>query len=117
MLLPETRLDALIEQLADLPSGDRKAILAQLSRRERARLLSQGRKAASSPAASRHSTDVAQRLDALVQDRNDLPMTEAGRAALARAVQSSGGEPAEQQAGGSLVEALFGLFRSKAARR
>lgn len=117
MLLPEARLGALIDQLADLPSGDRKAILAQLSRSERARLLAHGSKAASSPAAPRHSPDVAQRLDALLQDRNDLPMTEVGRAALARAVQSPSAEPVEQQAGGSLIEALFGLFRSKVTRR
>lgn len=117
MLLPEARLGALIDQLADLPTGDRKAILAQLSSSERARLLAHGRKAAPSPSAPRHSPDMASRLDALEQDRDDLPMTQAGRAALARAVQSPGAEPVEQQAGGSLVEALFGLFRSKGSRR
>jgi hypothetical protein len=107
MLLPEARLDVLAEQLACLPAGDRKAILARLTPRERAQLREHFRRAQhpSSP----FSPDIAERLAGPA----DRTMTAAGREALARAASAAAPAPAET---GSLVDALARLWPRRSAR-
>lgn len=114
MLLPEARLETLLDQLDALPRADRKAILARLSPRERARL--RARRRAPGRPASPFSPDIAARVAAAMQDGADVPITDAGRAALARALAASAGAAAQADApaGGSLLDAIAGLWRRSA---
>lgn len=105
MLLPEARLDTLLDQLRMLPAGDRKAVLAKLSRGERARLKTKLRGAPPARPTSPWSPDIAARI------ANNGAMTAAGRAALARAAAAH--SPAASEAAGSLLDALAARFWPK----
>lgn len=101
MLLPEAPLETLIEQLATLPAGDRRAILARLSRSEREAV----RRASGRPSrpVSPFSADIAARIAA----GNEAPITTAARDALNDAL---GTMPASQPASGSLLDVFGGLL-------
>ncbi len=105
MLLPEARLDTLLDQLRMLPAGDRKAVLAKLSARERAQIRAKLRGAPPPRPTSPWSPDIADRV------ANDAALTAAGRGALTRAIAAHGSPmPASQ---GSLFDALAARFRTK----
>ena len=104
MLLPEARLEVLLEQLTILPAGDRKAILARLTAPERALIQARLRGTApSSGPASPYSPDIAERIAA------ESGITPAARAALAKAVAAAAPEAAQPGAG-SLVDTLASRF-------
>lgn len=105
MLLPEARLDTLLDQLRMLPAGDRKAVLAKLSPRERDRLRAKLRGAPPPKPMSPWSADIAERV------AKDDALTAAGRAALTRAVAAV--MPVESETPGSLFDALGARFRPK----
>ena len=108
MLLPEPRLETLLEQLRLLPRGDRSAILARLSVRERAQLHAHLRGTAPGQENSHYSPDIAERIAQMNGSDSSVPMTAAGRAALIKALAL---KRAPEQAPGreiSLVEALVG---------
>ena len=105
MLLPEARLDTLLDQLRILPAGDRKAVLAKLSPGERAQIRARLRGAPPPRPSSPWSPDIADRV------ANDGALTAAGRAALARAAAAH--KPAEPEAPESLFDALVQRFWPK----
>lgn len=104
MLLPEARLETLLDQLEALPAGDRAAILARLSPRERKLIQAWNRRsAAPGQAASPFSPDIAERI---ANRGNDAAaMTAAGEAALDRALTA--GQAEAPRPGGSLFDALL----------
>ncbi|MES2442139.1 MAG: hypothetical protein V4574_04860 [Pseudomonadota bacterium] len=106
MLLPEARLDALLDQLRMLPTGDRKAVLARLSPPEREQIRARLRGEAPPRSASPWSADIAHRVE------KDSPLTAAGRAALARAVAAR--RAPEPEPAGSLFDALAARFWPRA---
>lgn len=112
MLLPETRLDTLIEQLRALPAPDRRAILARLSpqHREQIRRHLQSIGAPASP----YSPDIAARVAALRNNDASLLMTEPGKAALG-AVLAAAGAVHSAPAAASLADLLAGLWRKWAS--
>src|SRR4051812_1024970 len=83
MLLPEARLDTLLDQLRALPAGDRKAVLARLTPHEREQVRARLRGAPPPRPASPWSPDIADRVE------DDSALTASGRAALTRAVAAS----------------------------
>ena len=105
MLLPEARLDTLLDQLRTLPGGDRKAVLAKLSPGERAQIRARLRGAPPPRPASPWSPEIADRV------ANDGALTAAGRAALGRAVAAHA--PAEPDEPESLFDALIQRFWPK----
>ena len=105
MLLPEARLDTLLDQLRMLPAGDRKAVLAKLSPREREQIRVRQRGSPPPRPASPWSQDIADRV------ADDTALTSAGRAALARAVAAH--MPVEPESPGSLFDALVTRFWPK----
>lgn len=115
MLLPEARLDILIDQLRSMPAADRKAVLARLSPDERRRIRRRMAKRPVEPVepASPYSADIAARLKAL--DSADTPMTVAGRKALDGFLQPPGNSAprAELGRGTSLAQAMGGLLRPR----
>ncbi len=105
MLLPEARLDTLLDQLRMLPGGDRKAVLVRLSPAERARIRARLRGAPPPRPASPWSPDIADRI------AKSEALTVAGRAALARAAAAHA--LAEPETPGSLFDALAARFWPK----
>ena len=110
MLLPETRLETLIEQLGTLPAGDRKAILARLAPDQRDRVRA-GLRRAARPAVpvSPYSPDLAARIAAGAS----APITPAAHAALAAALAASGAAP---KTGASLLDTFSGLLHHRIAQ-
>lgn len=117
MLLPEARLDTLVEQLRSLPAGDRKAILARLSPPERERIRARLRGAGASVAhSSPFAADIAARVAAVSHTGADVPMTAAGKAALTKALAiKPDSASAATPPPGSLVDAVAGLWRKRGA--
>ena len=110
MLLPESRLERLIEQLGALPAGDRHAILARLTSVERDRVRAALRRAAKPPVpASPYSPDLA----ACIAAGANAPITPAAQAALAAALKASGAAP---DTGRSLLDAFSGLLGRRSLR-
>jgi hypothetical protein len=107
MLLPEARLDTLLDQLRTLPAGDRKAVFARLSPAERAQIRARLRGNPPPRPASPWSADIAGRV------AKDDALTAMGRVALVRAVAAH--LPAEPEAPGSLFDALVQRFWPKSA--
>jgi hypothetical protein len=110
MLLPEDRLDMMVEQLGSMSRPDRKAVLARLTRFERQRVRAHLRRPAATAeeAASPYSADIAACL------RDDAALTSAGRRALdaflSAKTQSVRVPPAR---GASLVQGMTGLLRGR----
>jgi len=110
MLLPETGLETLIEQLGGLPAGDRKAILARLTPGQRERARARLRRAARPPIpSSPYSADIAKR----VTEGAAAPITPAAQAALASALGKSGAAPGPAT---SLLDAFGGLLNRRKPR-
>lgn len=110
MLLPEARLDTLIEQLRSLPAADRRAILACLGPSERGAVRARLRGIAE-PAtvpASPFSADIAARVSA---GAAAPAMTSLAFAALESAVADMRGVQPELPRSGSLIDAVAGWFR------
>ncbi|WP_448661559.1 hypothetical protein ACG3SL_12915 [Sphingomonas sp. CJ20] len=109
MLLPEARLDILLDELRGMAAADRNAVLARLSRRERHRvrkhLAAQSATRATEAAASPYSADIAARLAAQAGG-----LTVAGRRALDAFLAPAGQGPAR---GPSLAHAVGGLLRAR----
>lgn len=115
MLLPEVRLDMLIEQLRTMPAADRQAVLARLDPDERSRVRTQLRAPPADPVepVSPYSADIAARLKA-----NDMGLTVAGRKALDAFLMPSKAAPrSEPRRGATLVQAMGGLLRPLGNRR
>jgi hypothetical protein len=110
MLLPEARLDTLIDQLKGLPGPDRRAILARLTPRERGTVRARLRGATESAAtpASPFSADIAARLSA---GAADTAMTGLAFTTLENAAAALHGVKPDQARPGSLVDAVTGWFR------
>ncbi|MET0247979.1 MAG: hypothetical protein ABW182_14610 [Sphingomonas sp.] len=101
MLLPEDRLERLVEQLKGLPRADRDAILARLSLDERAEIKARLRGSAQRPW-SPFSADIAARIEA----GDEAPLTNAARASLADAASRR----ANAAVPGSLAEVVLRKF-------
>ena len=112
MLLPEGRLDILIEELRALSPADRKAVLARLGPAERRRVRKRLATAPAEPVApvSPYSADIAARLQA-----SDTGLTVAGRKALdAFLMPASTSAPrSEPRRGATLAQAMGGLLRPR----
>jgi hypothetical protein len=113
MLLPEARLDILLDQLKALSAPDRKAVLARLENGDRSRVLTLLRRDSSAPAKpiSPYSADIAARIAALASQ--DGPMTAAGRTALAVAVdpELTAGPKAINRRSSSLADTIGDRLR------
>jgi len=113
MLLPEARLDILIDELRGMSAGDRKAVLAKLGGEERRRVRARLAASASGPAepVSPYSADIAARLEA----RGDTGLIVAGRRALDAFLMPAGkgASRPEQGRGASLAQAMGGLLRPR----
>ncbi len=112
MLLPEARLDILIDALREMLAADRRAVLARLGAEERRRVRARLAALASGPVepASPYSADIAARLEA-----RDTGLTVAGRRALDAFLMPAGKGAArpEPGRGASLAQAMGGLLRPR----
>jgi hypothetical protein len=107
MRLPDPGIDRLIEQLREMPAGDRRAVLERLTPQEREQIRARERGVASpARAASPYSPDIAAR----IAGDGEGPITTAARAALAKALAGDP-QPAQPPAGArSLVDGLASRF-------
>lgn len=102
MLLPEDRLERLVEQLKGLARADREGVMARLSADERSEIKTRLRGSAQRPW-SPYSADIAARIEA----GDQAPLTSAARSALHESVnQAIGGN-----APSSLAEVLLHRLR------
>ncbi len=112
MLLPEARLDILIDELRGMSAGDRRAVLAKLGAEERRRVRARLAASGSGPVepVSPYSADIAARLEA-----RDAGFTVAGRRALDAFLMPAGKSAPrpEQGRGASLAQAMGGLLRPR----
>lgn len=121
MLLPEDRLELLIEQLRALPTRDRRAILRRLSAEERRLLATRSmRKPMAQPEEERHglSVEMATRIASLKDGGGARAgTTQATADALARLVSSAGPTKALARHGQPSLADALGAFLGRGPRR